>query len=57
MKEDDCFGKKKQWEEEKAHAPVVIENLIYKLDDTYGVREIVFVRLVWRMWIREFVRF
>ena len=50
-------SEKKQWEEEKAHAPVVIENLIYKLDDTYGVREIVFVRLVWRMWIRESVRF
>lgn len=32
-------SEKKQWEEEKAHAPVVIENLIYKLDDTYGVRE------------------
>lgn len=30
---------KAEWEEEKAHAPVVIENLIYKLDDTYGLRE------------------
>lgn len=30
---------KRQWTDERDHSPVVIENLLYKLDDTYGVRD------------------